>query len=342
MTGDGTSASAVAMPPRAAGPFRVSAVALGCMNLSHAYGVPPDRETGVRLLNEALDMGYTMLDTAALYGFGANETLLGEAVGHRRDDYVLASKCVLRGDDAGKRVLDGRPEVLKATCEGALKRLKTDVIDLYYLHRYDKSVPLEDSVGALVDLKQEGKIRAIGLSEVSADTLRCAHQIHPIAAVQNEYSLWSRNVEIAVLEACRDLDVALVAFSPLARGFLGGLLRDVGTLAEKDIRRGMPRFAPETYGANLALLDKAAPLAEEAGCSLAQLAMAWVLSRGPHVIALPGTTKAAHMRENAEAALLSPDPALLERLGEIINQNTVVGPRYPASTQAEIDTEDFA
>lgn len=329
------------LPQRRLGPFAVSAIGLGCMNLSHAYGEPPPRDDAVRLLQEALDLGCTHFDTAALYGFGANETLVGEALSHRRDSFVLASKCGMAANAEGKREIDGRPEVLKATCEGALRRLKTDVIDLYYLHRWDRRVPIEDSVGALAGLVAEGKIRAIGLSEVSAATLRRAHAVHPIGALQTEYSLWTRNPEIAVLEACRELGTSFVAFSPLGRGFLTGSLRDVGTLTAKDLRRGMPRFQPDAYARNLALLDGMAALAEQAGCSLAQLALAWTLARGGHVVPIPGTTDRRHLLENLSAATVTLDPSLMDRLAALFGPGTVTGPRYPAATQAEIDTEEF-
>jgi diketogulonate reductase-like aldo/keto reductase len=212
------------MPSRQLGPFTVSAIGLGCMNICHAYGAPVSELQAERLLLAALDAGVSHFDTAALYGFGASETMVGKVLGPHRGKFTLASKCGMQGVDVagdGKRVrvIDGRPETLKATCEAALKRLRTDVIDLYYLHRWDKQVPIEDSVGALADLVRVGKIRAIGLSEVSATTLRRAHAVHPIAALQTEYSLWTRNPEIAVLQACRELGVSFVAFSPVARGF---------------------------------------------------------------------------------------------------------------------------
>ena len=258
------------MQQRALGPFQVSAIGLGCMNLSHAYGAPVSPEQGERVLLAALDAGVTLFDTAALYGFGANETLVGRVLKNHRSRFTLASKCGMQGVDVngdGKlvRVIDGRPATLRQTCEDSLRRLQTDVIDLYYLHRWDKSVPIEDSVGALADLVRAGKIRSIGLSEVSAATLRRAHAVHPIAALQTEYSLWTRNPEIAVLQACRELGVAFVAFSPVARGFLCGELTDVATLHEKDIRRAMPRFAPEAYAANLKLLDGYRAIAREVG-----------------------------------------------------------------------------
>jgi hypothetical protein len=330
-----------AMKTRQLGPVTVSAIGLGCMNLSHAYGTPPDAETAARLLNRALDLGYTLIDTAALYGFGANETLIGVAIGQRRREFVLASKCGMFRNAAGVREIDGRPEVLKRTVEDSLQRLGTDVIDLCYLHRWDKRVPVEDSVGAMADLVRDGKIRNIGLSEVSATTLRRAHAEHPIAAVQTEYSLWTRNPEIAVLAECRRLGAAFVAFSPLARGFLAGSLRDVGSLEAKDIRRQMPRFEPANYAANLVLYRAFAAVATEVGATPAQLALAWLLARDPAIIPIPGTTRIAHLEQNAAADSITLPGDVMARLDALINKATVVGPRYNAATQAEIDTEEF-
>jgi aryl-alcohol dehydrogenase-like predicted oxidoreductase len=330
------------MSERKLGDANVTAIGLGCMNLSHAYGIPPEREAGKRLLNEALDLGYTHLDTAALYGFGANEELLAEAIAHRRNEYFLASKCGMFKNAEGKRTIDGRPETLKQTCEDGLKRLKTDVIDLYYLHRWDKNVPIEDSVGALSRLVEEGKIKAIGLSEVSADTLRKAHAVHPISAVQTEYSLWTRNPEIAVLEACKELGTTFVAFSPLARGYLGGILTDVETFAEKDIRRNMPRFSPENYAQNLTLLATLKTTAEKYNVSMAEVALAWILHQGDHIVAIPGTTNSLHLKNNLRAAELKLDAADIQALTDVFTPESIVGGRYNEATQAEIDTEEFA
>ena len=310
------------------------------MNVSHAYGAPPPPDVAGRLLNEALDQGYSMLDTAALYGFGANESLLGKYLGHRRSEYVLASKCALHGEN-GRRVLTNEPAALRRSCEDSLKRLNTDVIDLFYLHRYDRDTPLEDSIGVLAELVTEGKVREIGLSEVSADTLRRAHAIHPIAALQTEYSLWTREPEIAVLDACRELGVACVAFSPLARGFLTGKIQDVSAFAEKDLRRNMPRFYPENFDRNRRLLDAYSELAERVGCTMGQLALAWLLHIDANVIPIPGTTDSGHLRENFEALDVSLDEDAVAEAGAIINQDTVTGDRYIESTQAEIDTEQF-
>jgi aryl-alcohol dehydrogenase-like predicted oxidoreductase len=279
------------MQTRRLGPFDVSAIGLGCMVLSHAYGSPPDPKTAGEILLKALDLGYTHFDTATLYGFGANETLLGNVLKHCRKEYMLASKCgMFRGASGGKEI-DGHPAVLKQNLEDSLKRLQTDVIDLFYLHRWDKRVPIEDSIGAMADMVIEGKVRAIGLSEVSAATLRKAQAVHRIAAMQSEYSLWTRNPEIAVLDACRELGVAFVAFSPLARGFLTGDLREPAGLPPKDIRLAMPRFQPAHYPANLKLLDGFGKIARENDCTMAQLALAWLLAKAPHIIPIPATTR---------------------------------------------------
>lgn len=314
------------------------------MNVSHAYGMPPPPEVGAALLLRALDLGVTHFDTAALYGFGANEELVGRTLAARRAEIVLASKCGIQGvksESGMRRVVDGRPATLKSTCEDSLRRLRTDVIDLYYLHRWDKKVPIEESVGALADLVREGKIRAIGLSEVSAATLLRAHKVHPVAAVQSEFSLCTRNPEIAVIEACRRIGAAFVAFSPMARAFLTGSLHDVSTLDAKDLRRTLPRFEPAAHDANRQLLDGYARLAREAHVSMAQLALAWVLARGEHVVAIPGTTSEAHLQENLGAASIELPPVLIAKLDALINQHTVTGNRYNAAIQAEIDTENF-
>lgn len=325
---------------RKIGPLPVSPLGLGCMNLSHAYGSPPPEAEAAALLLEALDQGVTLFDTAALYGFGANESLLGRVLAPHRHRFVLASKCGLHGVD-GRRVIDGQPETIRWSVEQSLQRLRTDHLDLLYLHRWDKRVPIEDSVGAMADLVRAGKVRLLGLSEVSAATLKKAHAVHPISAVQTEYSLWTREPEIAVLAACREIGATFVAFSPLARAFLTGTLRDVASLEPKDIRRGMPRFDPAAYEANLALLPAYEALAREAGCTPAQLALAWLLHRGEDIVPIPGTRSRAHLRENLGALAVRLDPGLLERLDAAINRHTVTGARYNATATAEIDTELF-
>ena len=334
------------MKQRFLGPFTVSAIGLGCMNICHAYGAPVSEAQAERLLLAALDAGVTHFDTAALYGFGASERLVGKVLSAHRAKFTLASKCGMQGVDVagdGKlvRVIDGRPDTLKATCEAALQRLRTDVIDLYYLHRWDKSVPVEDSVGALADLVRAGKIRAIGLSEVSAATLRRAHAVHPIAALQTEYSLWTRNPEIAVLQACRELGVSFVAFSPVARGFLCGPL-DVATFDAKDIRRTMPRFTPENHAKNQALLPPFNAIAAEVGCTPAHLAIAWLLHQGDDILPIPGTTSVDHLMDDLGAAQVQLSADVLARLDALINQRTVAGDRYSDQANREVDTEVFA
>jgi aryl-alcohol dehydrogenase-like predicted oxidoreductase len=333
------------MKNRKLGPFQVSEIGLGCMNLSHAYGPPVSEAQAERVLLSALDAGITLFDTAALYGFGTNESLVGKFLKSHRQKFTLASKCGMAGVDLngdGKlvRVIDGRPENIRKTCEDSLKRLQTDVIDLYYLHRWDKKVPIEDSVGALSDLVRQGKIQSIGLSEVSAGTLHKAHAVHPIAAVQTEYSLWTRNPEIAVLKACEQLGTTFVAFSPVARGFLCGPL-DMATLDAKDIRKGMPRFTPENYAANFKLFAPYQQLAREAGCSPAQLALAWLLHKAPHIIPIPGTTSVQHLLDDVGASDVRLTDSLITQLDALINEKTVQGNRYSAQSNAEVDTEVF-
>ncbi|MBY9067652.1 aldo/keto reductase [Hyphomonas sp. WL0036] len=329
------------MQTRRIGDRDVHAVGLGCMNITHAYGPPMDEGAAKSLLSRALDLGCDFFDTATLYGFGRSEQLIGEALGARRQDYFLASKCVL-GFRERERILDARPEAIKAACEASLKRLNTDVIDLYYLHRPDPNVPIEDSAGAMADLIREGKIRYYGLSEMGEEQLRRAHAVHPVAAMQSEYSLWVRNPEIAVLDACKELDVALVAFSPVGRGFLADPPPNPETFHATDMRRTMfPRFLPEYYSANLALLDEARAIASEAGCTVAQLALAWTLAKGNHVIPIPGTTSLAHLEDNHAAAGVSLPQEQVSRLDAHFAPERAAGPRYSRAGQATVTTEMF-
>ncbi len=328
------------LPTRRIGTVEVAAIGLGCMNLSHAYGRPPPADDARRILLHAVELGVTYFDCAALYGFGRNESLLGDTLPPYRNRIFLTSKCGMSGVD-GKRAIDGRPAALKRTLDESLARLKTDVIDLYYLHRWDKSVPIADSVGALADMVAAGKVRAIGLSEVSATTLKRAHAVHPIAAVQSEFSLWTRNAEVAVLEECRRIGAAFVAFSPLARGFLTSGDIDPYTLEPGDLRRSMPRFQAENWTANKTLLPSYRAVAHELGCTPAQLALAWLLERAPHILPIPGTTSITHLEENVGAMAVKLDALAMQRLDQLINARTVSGPRYNAATQAEIDTEEL-
>lgn len=315
-------------------------IGLGCMNLSHAYGSPVQQDDAIKALQEAFEMGYRHFDTATLYGGGANEKLVGQALKAHRQSFFLASKCGMAMVD-GKKQINGRPETIRQQCENSLKRLQTDHIDLYYLHRLDPDVAIEESVGALGDLVKEGKIGAIGLSEVSASTLKRAHQESPVTAIQSEYSLWTRNPEIAVLQACQELDVTFVAFSPLARGFLTGGLMNADDLEEKDIRNNMPRFQAEHYEHNLALLNDYLSLAKDIGCTPAQLALAWLQGKHNNIVPIPGTRSVHHMQDNLDAMQLNLDAAQIALLDDMINQNTVHGPRYNAAQQKEIDTEEF-
>ncbi|WP_010543038.1 aldo/keto reductase [Sphingomonas elodea] len=325
------------LPTRTIGPFTVSAIGLGCMNLSHAYLPRPDARDAERLLLHALDAGVTFLDTAALYGFGANEELLGRTVMHRRAEFTLASKCVLGGAD-GKRGIDGSPEAITRTLEDSLRRLNVEHIDLYYMHRLDPKVPVEESVGTLARAVEVGKIGAIGLSEMSAATLRRAHAVHPIAAMQTEYSPWTRNPEIAVLDACAELGVGFVAFSPVARGLLAGGVGADG-VPQGDLRGGMPRFQGENLAQNLEMAARFRAIAEAAGCSMAQLCMAWLLSRRDFIVPIPGTTRIDHLDDLLATFAHPVSDAALAEVDALFPPNAAAGPRYAAEAQSQIDTE---
>jgi aryl-alcohol dehydrogenase-like predicted oxidoreductase len=328
------------MQTRQLGPFTVSAIGLGCMNVSHAYGEPAPFDAAARLFLEALDLGITHFDTAALYGFGANEELVGKVLAPHRAKLTLATKGGMYGID-GQRVIDGRPETLTRQFENSLRRLRTDTVDLFYLHRWDKRVPIEESVGAMAKLVSQGKVRALGLSEVSAQTLRRAHAVHPICAVQTEYSLWTRNPELAVMDACRELGTTLVAFSPLARGWLTNTLLDPALLGPTDLRKTMPRFQAGHFEQNRSVLRNFVAIARESGHSPAQLALGWILGKFPHTLPIPGTQSIEHLRENRVAADLQLDTELLSRLDRLFTPGRISGARYGASAQAEIDTEEF-
>lgn len=317
------------------------AIGLGCMNLSHGYG-PVSEAEGLRALDAAFDMGYRHFDTATLYGGTANERLVGKALASKHSEVLLASKCGMALDpERGQRVIDSRPATLRRQCEESLTRLTVDHINLYYLHRWDKRVPIEESVGELGRLVEEGKIGAIGLSEVSAATLRRARSEHAIAAMQSEYSLWTRNPEIAVLEACREADTLFVAFSPLGRGFLTGTVRGHEHLAGGDMRREMPRFSAAHLAHNLTLLADLEALATELEVTCGQLALAWLLAKGNDILPIPGSRSSTHMRENLAAGDLQLTPATITRLDAILPPDQVRGMRYSEAQQADVDTEKF-
>ncbi|MEI6419848.1 MAG: aldo/keto reductase [Sphingomonadales bacterium] len=326
---------------RTLGTRPVNPIGLGCMNICWAYAAPPPREAGLALLNQALDLGYDHLDTARIYGAGVSEAMIGEALAGRRRKFYLASKTGLYADGQ-RRWIDARPETLIASCEDSLRALRTDHIDLYYLHRRDFAVPIEDWAGAMGQLVQAGKIGGYGLSEMSMDTLRRAHAVHPVTAVQLEYSPWTRNPEIASLAGTAEMGIALVAFSPVGRGFLADPAIDPAGFGAQDIRRAMPRFQDENWLANQPLAVQFAALAAGAGVTPAQLALGWVLSRGDHVHAIPGTTNPAHLAENIARADWRPDAALVAAVDALINRQSVQGPRYNKAMQATIDSEEFA
>lgn len=325
------------MQTRQLGKLQVSALGLGCMSMSQSYGVA-DRAESERALHRALDIGYTFLDTASLYGLGHNETLIGEVLASRRQEFILASKCGIINKD-GKRAVDCTPTSIRKTCEDSLRRLQTDVIDLYYLHRRDFNVPIEESVGALADCVQQGKIRHIGLSECSSETIRRAHREHPVCAVQSEYSLWTRDPEYKVFDTCRELGIGFVPFSPLGRAFLAGVITDMSGLDADDMRQTMPRFDGENFQHNLGLLDELREIARAYDCTPAQLALAWVLAQDPDFVPIPGTKHVCYVEENAAAADLKIMPEDLQRAGDIFTNGEVRGERYAKSHMISLDPD---
>jgi aryl-alcohol dehydrogenase-like predicted oxidoreductase len=327
--------------PRKLGSDSLYPVGLGCMNLHHGYGPPSDEAEAAALLNEALDRGYNFLDTATIYGFGKNETLIGNALKHRQGEFLQASKCVLLYDGE-KRMIDARPESITAACEASLKRLQRETIDLYYMHRPDPNVPIEDSMGAMADLVKAGKIRMVGLSEMGEGLLRRAHAVHPVAAMQSEYSLLTRNPEIAVLDACRELGVTFVPFSPVGRGYLADNPPAPKDYHAADMRRIFPRWTEPFWSENLPLLKQAQGIAGDLGCTMSQLAIAWTLAKDESCIPIPGTTNRTHMVDNFKAAELALTADVVAALDGIFKPEAVKGPRYSPVAQASVDTEQYA
>jgi len=317
--------------------LRVSAIGLGCMGMSQAYGTRDDDESKATLLR-ALDLGVTFLDTADVYGGGENERLVGQTIRERRQEVVLATKFgILRGPDGNPRGVNGAPEYARQACDDSLRRLGVEQIDLYYLHRVDPRVPIEESVGAMAELVTAGKVRHLGLSEASADTIRRAHQVHPIAALQSEYSLWNREPELEVLPVCRELGIGFVPFSPLGRGFLSGGVTTTENLPADDFRRSLPRFQGEDLKKNLALVKALEALAAEKGCTPTQLSLAWILAKGPDLVPIPGTKRRSYLESNAAAAALSLTPDEVAALEAAFPVGAASGARYPASLGAMVD-----
>jgi aryl-alcohol dehydrogenase-like predicted oxidoreductase len=316
---------------------RVSAIGIGCMGMSQSYGVPDESES-LATIDRALELGLTFFDTADVYGPFANEELVGRALRKRRDEVVIATKCGLVPDPSGGRNrVDGSPDHIRAACDASLKRLGVSTIDLYYLHRVDPAVPIEESVRAMAGLVDAGKVRFLGLSEITGRTLRRAHAIHPITAVQSEYSLWTRDPEDGVLPVCRELGVGFVPFSPLGRGFLTGTVRSLEGLPADDFRRGLPRFHASNFGANLGLVDRFAEVAREKGCTPAQLALAWLLAQGEEIVPIPGTKRRRYLEENAAAVDVALTRSELARIETAVPKGSAAGGRYSPEALATVD-----
>jgi len=315
----------------------LSALGLGCMGMSEFYG-PRDDAESVATLHAALDAGVNFLDTADIYGPRTNEELVGKAIAQRRGEVFLATKFgIVRGPNPTDRGANGRPDYVKASCDGSLKRLGLDTIDLYYQHRVDPNTPIEDTVGAMVELKQAGKIRHLGLSEASSKTLRRAAKVHPITALQSEYSLWSRDVEDDILATCRELGIGFVPYSPLGRGFLTGQIKRFEDLAPDDFRRNSPRFQGENFARNLALVERIGEIASEKGVTKSQLALAWVLAQGDDIVPIFGTKRRSYLADNLGALDVVLSPADLARIDAVAPKGAAAGERYPEIGRALID-----
>lgn len=312
--------------------FRTSQLGLGCMGMSEFYGSYDDTES-IKVIHRAIDLGITFLDTADVYGPHKNEVLVGKAIKGKRDRITLATKFGIVRDlkDPSKRGVNGKPEYVRSSCDASLQRLGVDVIDLYYLHRKDPDTPIEETVGAMADLVRAGKVKTIGLSEVSPETLRKAHAVHPISALQTEYSLWSRDPEDQLFDLCKELNIAFVAYSPLGRGFLTGQIKKYEDFEADDWRRFAPRFQGENFQQNLGLVKKLEDIASKKGCTASQLALAWVLAQGDFIFPIPGTKRMKYLEENAAALQISLTQEELKELDAIAPKGVASGSRYPES-----------
>ena len=317
--------------------LEVSALGLGCMGMSDFYAGRDEAEA-VATIQLALDAGVTLLDTADMYGVGANEELVGRVVRGRREWVLVATKFgIVRGSDGAMRGINGRPDYVRAACDASLRRSGLDVIDLYYQHRVDPEVPIEETVGAMAELVSAGKVRFLGLSEAAPETVRRAHAVHPITALQSEYSLWSRDPEEAILPVLRELTIGFVPYSPLGRGFLTGQITSPDDLAADDTRRGHPRFQGEAFARNLELVREIGAMAADKGCTPAQLALAWVLAQGDDIVPIPGTKRRSYLQDNLGALDVALDEADLARIDAALPPGAATGTRYPAATMASVD-----
>jgi aryl-alcohol dehydrogenase-like predicted oxidoreductase len=329
----------ITIPRRKLGRYglEVSAIGLGCMGMSDFYG-PSDEATNLSVLNAALDIGINFLDTADMYGIGANERLLGKVLKSRRNQVVLATKFgIVRGADGASFAINGTPAHVRAACDASLKRLGVDHIDLYYQHRVDPKVAIEETVGAMAELVKAGKVRHLGLSEASANTIRRAAQVHPIAALQSEYSLWTRDLEAVILPVCEELGIGVVAYSPLGRGFLTGAFKKAEDFDAGDYRRSNPRFAGENFASNLELVEIVSEIAREEGYTPAQVALAWLLDCAPYIVPIPGTRSIKRLKENALSVMVRLNDPQAERLYGMLRERPVTGARYAAASMATID-----